>query len=397
MKKFVFILALGLALAGSTAFADEKSAVWERIYRGAINDEMRYAVLLNIRELHDRQLGGLLTEALTDLVSRRIELGTVNEVEAKVRLATGLVQELGELKEAGAADQVYQVYKEVTGHPFLKSEAAMALGKMRATDYVANLARDLTDTNLPPDRDRAAAQEILAFGLVQALAAMKDGRGYEPVFFASIGWYSPQRKVKETARLMLKSMVDDPSEPLKKIVTSQLPPPARLKALEAEDESSAPDAGKASVALAALDEGVRVIPANIVEGTQWGDLRKKAMTMLVKTKDKTPEAAALYRQQYKTAGLARDTSEILSILTLLGVNGTADSLAYLIELMQGFNVRANTPGLLTDFDVQQVRTILQAFRTAADPAARPVLLEAQFLYTPALQRDIKAVLAGLPK
>jgi HEAT repeat protein len=397
MKKTILTVALVLATAGSFLFADEKSAVWERIYRNAVNDEMRYDVMLNIRELHDRQLGGLLTDALTDLVSRRIELGNNNEVEVKVRLATLIVQELGDLKEVAAADQVYQVFKEITNYPFLKSEAAMALGKMRATDYVPDLVRALADSNLQPDRDKAAAQEIVAFGLVQALATMRDARGYEPVFFASIGWYSPQRKVKETARAMLKTMVDDPTDSLLAIIQGQPTPVNKQRALEAEDDSNAPAAGKAKVALSALEDGVRVIPANIVEGTQWGDLRKAAMAVLVKAKDKTPAAVALYRQQYKTAALARDTTEILSLIQLLGVNGTPDALAYLIELMEGFNVRAGTPGLLTDFDVQQVRTLLQAFRTANDPAARPVLLEAQFLYTPAVQRDVKAVLAALPQ
>lgn len=396
MKNIIAPLFL-LTVLVSGAHADEKSAVWERIYRNAVNDEMRYAVLLNIRELHDRQFGNLLTDALTDLVARRIELGDNNQVEAKVRLATAIVQELGDLKEVAAADQIFQVYKEVQKYPFLKAEAVMALGKIRAEDYVANIARDLADTNLQPDRDKSTFQEIVAFGQVQALASMRDARGFEPVFFASIGWYGPQRKVKETARSMLKIMVDDPTEPLLKIVKNQPLPVNKLKALEAEDESKAPDAGKAKVALAALEDGVRIIAKDVVEGTQWGDLRKKAVSVLILTKDKSAEAPVLYRQQYKTAALARDTTEILQLLQALGANGTDDAMAFLIEMMQGFNVRASTPGLLTDFDVQQVRTILQAFKAAASPAARPVLLEAQYLYTPAVQRDIKAVLAGLPK
>lgn len=396
MKKFFSILAL-VCVAGSPLSADEKSAVWERIYRNSVNDEMRYAVLLNIRELHDRQFGNLLTEALTDLVSRRIELGNNNEVEVKVRLATAIIQELGELKEIAAADQIYQTYKEVVNYPFLRSEAVMALGKMRASDYTAKLARDLADINLQPDRDKAVSQEIVAFGLVQALANLRDAEGYEPVFFASIGWYSPQRKVKETARAMLKIMVEDPTEPLLKIVQTQPSAVSKREALTAEAESKASNEGKARVALAALEDGVRVIANTVVEATEWGNLRKDALKLLLQSRDKTPAAAVLYRQQYKTAGLARDTTEILNVLQVLGVNGTPDAMAFLIELMQGFNVRATTPGLLTDFDIQQVRSILQAFKTANDPAARPVLLEASYLYTPAVQRDVKAVLAGLPK
>ena len=397
MKKLVLTFVLFCLGTGAFLVADEKSAVWERIYRNAVNDEMRYAVLLNIRELHDRQLGNLLIDALTELVARQIELGDNNQVEIKVRLATAIIQELGELKEIAAADQIYQVFKDTVQYPFLKSEAAMALGKIRATDYVPSLVRALADTNLQPDRDKASAQEIVAFGLVQSLATMKDDRGYEPVFFSSIGWYGPQRKVKETAKAMLKSMVEDPTESLLKIVQTQPSPVNKLKALEAEDESRAPSTGKAKVALVALEEGVRIIPQNIVEATQWGDLRKKALAMLVSSKDKTPAAAVIFRQQYKTAALARDTSEILSILSAAGVNGTPDCLAFLIEMMSGFNVRASTPGLLTDFDTQQIRTILQAFMVAGSPAARPVLLEGQYLYIGQTKRDIETVLSALPK
>ena len=110
MKKFLTSIVLVALAAVSVVSADEKSAVWERIYRNAINDEMRYAVVLNIRELHDSQLGTLLVDALTDLVSRRIELGNNNEVEVKVRLATSIIQELGDLREAPAAEQLFQVF-----------------------------------------------------------------------------------------------------------------------------------------------------------------------------------------------------------------------------------------------------------------------------------------------
>lgn len=398
MKKLLALLAL-LSL-GSVSFlaADERSAVWERIYQNAVNDEMRYAVLLNIRELHDRQFGNLLTEALADLVTRNVERGNNNEVEAKVRLATALIQELGDLKESAAADLIFQVYRDTQNYPLLRSEAVMALGKMRATEYLPNLVRDLADINLQPNRDKAVAQEILAFGLVQSLATMRDARGYEPVFFASIGWYSPLRKVKETARSMLKIMVDDPSEPLLAIVQTQPSTDSKLAALRAEAESRAPDAGKAKVAMAALEVGVTTIPNTVVEGTQLADLRKEALKLLIQAKDRSPQAVVLLRQQYKTAALARETSEILSVLQALGTNATAEALAFLSELMGGFNVRAGTPGLLTDFDIQQVRTILQAFKVAGSPAARPVLIEAQYTgYTPAVQRDIKSVLEGLPQ
>jgi len=94
--------------------------------------------------------------------------------------------------------------------------------------------------------------------------------------------------------------------------------------------------------------------------------------------------------------LAKDNSETLKILQVLGVNGTPQAVALLTDKMQDFNRREDSK-LTSVFDIQQIRTILQAFKLANSNAARPVLLEASFLYTPAVQRDIRSVMEGLPQ
>jgi len=309
-----------------------------------------------------------------------------------------LVQELGDLKVSEAADTLYRVYKESSGLPFLQAEAAMALGKIRATDYVPQLARDLSDLNLSPNGSQAQAQEIKAFGLVQALASMKDARGYESVFFASVGWYGPQRKVKETAREMLKIMVDDPTDSLLAILKKQTAAEKISAVLQAEVDSKAAEARKALVAKAALAAAVSIVPSDILDSTRWATLRKAALAVLISVQDHSAEAASLLREEYKAAERARDDSETLTLLSVAGINGTADSIAFLVELVEDFNNRAGSPGLLTNFDVEQLRTILRAFQTAKSAAARPVLLQAQFAgYTPAVVKDIKAALAALPQ
>ncbi len=402
MKKLAPVLFLAVLLAPATLFSDEKTIVWERIYQNALNDQMRYEVMLNIRDLNDPAFSPLLNTALTDLVSRNIELGTTNEVSAKVMLATQIIQELGELKDGSGADQIYQVFKEIKNYPFLRSEAAMALGKTRSVEYAGDLAKSLENLNFFPSRDNATAQEILAFGLVQTMALMKDGRGFEPTFFASIGWYSAARKVKETAKAMLKLIVDDPTDSLNQIVAVNPDLVLKLRALEAEEESKADPAQKAKVALTALEVGTTLSPKTITEGTQLADIRKKAMEMLVSNKDHSPAGAVLLQKAYETGmnpggGLAKDTGEILNAILGSGVNGTPEALSFLVERMTFFNARANTPGLMTDFDNMQVRQLLSAFKYANSQSARPVLMEAQFLYTPAVQKLVKEVLAGLPK
>ena len=395
MNRFFPILLL-TALPTLFLQADEKSVVWERIYDKALNDQMRYEVMVNIRSLREPAFVPLLVNALTDVISRRIELGNTNEVDAKVRLATQIIDALGDLKDSSGADLLFQVYKEIKTFPLLRSDAAMALGKARASDYAIDLAKALDSINLQPDRDNAKAQEIVAFGLVQALAMMKDPVGFEPTFFASIGWYSPARKVKEIAKTMLKLIVDDPTESLVKIIKTQNNNLYKLRALEAEDDSKASPAQKSVAAMAALQEGVRLIANNIVESTRLSDLRKKALDMLIEYQDHTPEYVATYKDSYHTAVLAKDNSETLKTLQVLGVNGTPQAVALLTDKMQDFNRRDDSK-LTSVFDIQQIRTILQAFKLANSNAARPVLLEASFLYTPAVQRDIRSVMEGLPQ
>jgi hypothetical protein len=395
MNRFFPILLL-TALPTLFLQADEKSVVWERIYDKALNDQMRYEVMVNIRSLREPAFVPLLVNALTDVISRRIELGNTNEVDAKVRLATQIIDALGDLKDSSGADLLFQVYKEIKTFPLLRSDAAMALGKARASDYAIDLAKALDSINLQPDRDNAKAQEIVAFGLVQALAMMKDPVGFEPTFFASIGWYSPARKVKEIAKTMLKLIVDDPTESLVKIIKTQNNNLYKLRALEAEDDSKASPAQKSVAAMAALQEGVRLIANNIVESTRLSDLRKKALDMLIEYQDHTPEYVATYKDSYHTAVLAKDNSETLKTLQVLGVNGTPQAVALLTDKMQDFNRREDSK-LTSVFDIQQIRTILQAFKLANSNAARPVLLEASFLYTPAVQRDIRSVMEGLPQ
>jgi hypothetical protein len=395
MNRFFPILLL-TALPTLFLQADETSIVWERIYDKALNDQMRYEVMVNIRSLREPAFVPLLVNALTDVISRRIELGNTNEVDAKVRLATQIIDALGDLKDSSGADLLFQVYKEIKTFPLLRSDAAMALGKARASDYAIDLAKALDSINLQPDRDNAKAQEIVAFGLVQALAMMKDPVGFEPTFFASIGWYSPARKVKEIAKTMLKLIVDDPTESLVKIIKTQNNNLYKLRALEAEDDSKASPAQKSVAAMAALQEGVRLIANNIVESTRLSDLRKKALDMLIEYQDHTPEYVATYKDSYHTAVLAKDNSETLKTLQVLGVNGTPQAVALLTDKMQDFNRREDSK-LTSVFDIQQIRTILQAFKLANSNAARPVLLEASFLYTPAVQRDIRSVMEGLPQ
>ncbi|NNM54794.1 MAG: hypothetical protein HKM05_08745 [Spirochaetales bacterium] len=395
LKRYIIalVMATGLVLG---AFANEKTAVWERIYKNAINDDMRYAVLLNIQELHDPSFSDMLTQALADLVSSRIESSDLQRTESKVRLASLLIQELGQLNAVAAADSIFAVFQESANHPFLQAEAAMTLGQLHAVQYEPFLVRALNDSNLAPNPNDSQAQEIVAFGLVQGLALMHDIRSYEPVFYASIGWYSPERKVKETAAALLKTIVADPTDVLVKIINTQTNYKKMLYALDAENDSSASPAAKNKTALVAMEQGIKFIPNNLQESLQLANLRGKALSMLIQYQDHSADAVKLYRQEYQTAKSANQQSEILTMIQALGINASPAAAGYLSDLLGHFNDMSTNGLMLSDFDLLQLKTVLWAMQKARNPSVRPGLLQAQFLYTPAIQRDVKDVLASLP-
>jgi hypothetical protein len=247
MKK-ILVICVALLVLGMEAFAmNENVVVWEQIYQQADSDQQRLSVLLKIIDLKDSEFAPVLQKALDELVTRRLESGTTEEQFNKNRLASLLVQELGNLKSIESAESVYNLYNEVT-EPVLKGEAAVALGKMRATDYAEKLSFDLASINLQPDPATSRNQEIVALALVQSLNAMRSPLGYEPVFLASMGWYSAASMVRQTAEAALVTMVDDPTDSILKILTDNPSLEIKLKALEASFASKASSDQKIKVA-----------------------------------------------------------------------------------------------------------------------------------------------------
>lgn len=390
--KIAALLLLGL-LTLPALTADEKTAVWERIYKNSFSDEQRFAVMLNIRELKDKSFGPLLNDSLLDLLTRQIEKGTLNEINAKRDLTKLLVQELGDLRNLEAAPQVFKTYDEVQD-PILKGEAVLSLGKMRAVEFAPDLARQLTIFNFQPKPDEARKNEIIAYSLVQALEIMRSPEGFEPVFFASIGWYSGKSQVKEIARKALKNIVDDPTDSLVKILKSSTDLVMKLRALEAADESKASVDNKAKVALAALDDGVTVKPKDTVQSTQLADLRKKAIQMLIVGQNKAPEAVANLVAAIK---LNYDDNEFVSIYKALGINASKPAVDYLIAQIKFYNTRQQSQ-VNTTTDERRIKSIVQALALTKNPEAKSVLLEMKYAnYTPGMIREfVDPALKAIP-
>lgn len=392
MKTVKFLLPFLGVLFLANLGADEKTAVWERIYRTSNSDEQRYAVMLNILGLQDRSFVPMIMESLSDLNRRNIELGQSNDVRLKVSLAQLLVKELGNLKAAEAGVEVFSVFNEVKD-PFLKGEAALTLGKIRAVNYLPFLVRRLESLNTEPNRSEPRPAEIEAWYLVQALELMRNPDGYEPVFLASMGWYSPRSKVRDTAKGALKVMVDDPTEVLTRILTTHPSLKIKLRAVEAMGESNAPAASKANLARQALTQGLGFNPKTREEENDLFNIRKEAVALLKAAGDKSAESVPLLTSIVE---LDKDENEVIQAYSVLGTNGTEEAVTYLVSKLGLYNERQRN-GTNREKENRIVRQLIVSLGEAKSPLGINVLKEMEFSnHTPATVREAKAALRLIP-
>ena len=378
MKK-IYSAIMFLALGAAGLFAlNENVAVWEQIYRKADNTDQRISIMLKIMDFKDREFAPLLAEALDDIVVHKIDSGSAKEKFSKIQLARLIVQELGSLKSAEYAGSVFSVYTD-TSDPKLKSDAAVALGQMRATDYAEQFAADLQSINLKPDPAEFRGQEILALGLVQSLDSMRSIKGYEPVFLASLGWYSSVSKVKETAKAALVTMVDDPTESVLNIVLNNDSVAIKTAALQSALASKATDEKKAAVAAAALDIAINRATNDVASRTAVSKLRVASLDALIGLQDHSGANVKFYTDVIKM-DKKNDASleETLKAYMALGVNGTDDAAKYLAGKLSEYNElersKANTVR-----DKSLIRQIVASMKTSKNPLVKNALNEGLYI------------------
>ena len=397
MKKIYSAMVLFALCAAGLFAVNENVAVWEQIYRKADNYDQRISIMLKIMDFKDREFAPLLSEALDDIIVHKIDSGSAKEKYSKIQLARLIVQELGNLKSSEYAGSVFGAYND-TDEPNLKSDAAIALGQMRATDYAERFVADLQSINLKPDPAQFRDQEIVALGLVKSLDSMRSINGYEPVFLASLGWYSSVSKVKETARAALVTMVDDPTESVLNIVVNNSSIDIKTAALESVLSSKASDEKKASVAKTALDIAINRATNDVASRTAVSKLRVTSLDALAGLQDHTAANVKLYTDLIKMDKKNDATlEETLKSYVALGVNGTDDAAKYLSSKLFEYNElersKANTVR-----DKSLIRQIVVSMKTSKNPIVKNSLNEGLYIdYDNSILRLMRDAVNSFPK
>jgi HEAT repeat protein len=375
MKRYTVIFMVYFA-AALFAQSDEMT-MWNGLYDGADTVAGKLEILQQVAASKPSGSTELFARALDQLVKEYPDIRDKNELVAADQSAILLSQALGEAQYADAAPSLWFVVQSFQGTqdaPLAKSDALVALGKIKSERYLPQVAQLLRDLNArpPQDRNTQIQNERIAYGAIIALENYKDPAGYLAVFFASTGWYS--ERIKNQASVSLPLIIDDPTDPLNEVVTSPgYSYEIKHLALRTEERSQAPDASKAKVALSALTEGWKASTSDVHLRNELSQMRKLSISMIRRY---GIDDAAVYPQLDNSYKRGIDMQEKLDTVRALGALGTEDAARLLASYVSDLHQRRQANSFTRD-DESLIREVIPALGQTKKSLGRPVLLLVQ--------------------
>lgn len=381
MKKTVSIIGLTAVLCISEVTGQSAESLI-RVYGRLSDIEQKYEVMQSIIELDDASSEPFLFEALNDLVygdlSRfRSDAETYDRWEILTRT---IVKELGEIRGESAARTIWDLTRSAEV-PLLKSEGFIALGRIGALQYAGEIATMLRNLNFNVRPDTEAA-EIEAYGAVTALDELKDDAGFEPLFYASIGWYSD--RITDRAADSVRGSFDNAVTQLIGIMERTQDYREKRLALDAALSASAPEAEKTAAVAAALSEGLRYAESDPARRRELAGLRLDALNASIALGVPSEDLPPLIDRAVDEGEL----DEKLVAIQALGADGGDAAAQYLANRLAGFNERRRNGISLNREELTIVRQLIFAMGESGNRIAADELAEMEYLdYTPALKRQ----------
>ncbi|MGL1894447.1 MAG: hypothetical protein OCD02_22640 [Spirochaetaceae bacterium] len=392
MKKYR-ILCLLLLTITFQSFAGDRSEVWSRMYKRSISPDLKYSVMLNIVELNDRGMIPLLEEILSeDIIAKLSTKRGVTEEKKFVDLTTLVIKELGELKSKSSAPLIYNILVEATD-PLLKADAIIALGNMRATAYLSEIAFILKNINLKPTEGSYSvveAESKVAYACIAALDRFRDIEGYSPVFFASVGWYD--QRIRFFSDKVLKTIVENPIDALIPIISNGSFKD-KVKAINEVAVCKAPSEDKARAAREAMKQGLDNVFDTIQEGMTLTTLRKNAIKVLYASKSSSVDDVYYLSQSIKKGS---DLAEKIYAIKTLGVNGSDEALEALASVLSEYNERSVSGIDISYAEEDIIKELIVTLGSTGSDIASSIITEVQFSsYSTGIVRTAKATLKNM--
>ena len=364
MKRFLASAALVFAVA-AMGLADETTEIYQMLYKQAAGLQQKYNAAVNLVGLEDKATAPILAQALEELLLAQSVYSLPSEQDLYGHTLRILAQALGDYKYIPAAPFLWDVARYVPD-ALAKGEAMIAIGKMRALDYVERVSLKLRDLNNMPPADSDSGEKV-AYSTIIALEKFKDVRGFSSVFFATDAWYS--QRVRQQAVKSLPGICDDPTDAIIEIMKFETPV-RRLRALQAEADSKAAESRKIEAAVFALNLGHLKVPIDKREARAFGEYRKLALRMLTAYKAVGTAPIDGCNASYERGF---DDEERLLALQALGANGSDPAAMALGDIITKLNENQKD-GVADETRNRMARAAIENCAVAKNRIVRTVLL-----------------------
>jgi len=395
MKKVLLVLLLTCFVSALVFSGQEEIDVYRYLYRNSEKNIDQLDILQNMAEAKLTGAGEFYAWALRQLVQRYKNILSSKDKDATTEKyaadeqAKILAALLGAEKYTPAAADLWFVVDGFTD-PLVKAEALMALGKIRATNYLPQVIRVLDNLNLTPTKDPDDGGRI-AFGAIISLEKFQDPSGYLSVFLASVGWY-PQR-IKNQAAKSLPFIAKDPSPFMLNLMKSpNYEIPIKYTALQTLEKTNVDPRNKAEVAVAALTEGHKAATGDVKLKGILADMRKLSLNMIGRYKSNDQAIYQLMRRSYLNRD--SDPQEKIAAINAIASQKTDEAAALLSEFLTTLNQRYST---LNNEETQLIRVLIPALGNTGRPSARTALTQVTKLdYTSGIKNLATQALNQIP-
>jgi len=303
----------------------------------------RRGVLETVQGLGITGIGDFYHQALKLFLLKANDIKTSTEQADAEVSALILCRGLGAEKYTAAALELWQLVElydvaRPGNNGNVMQAALVAIGQVNGVNFVPHVALCLTNFNAQihtvSDADNRNKIQLAVRGCINALEALKDIRGYKPVFFASIGVY--EIPIKQMASNALPNIVDDPANVLIEIIQSTTGnPPEQIAAYREIFRTKAPNLSKARVAAAALATGWDYITQNRIFLRTLNEMRKEALAAIGQYGVSDASVYSYLEKSYSNNFLNRspDNDEVMIALNTLTALSTDESVGLLYKFL----------------------------------------------------------------
>jgi hypothetical protein len=358
--------------------ADDTMEALMRLYEQKGNITQRYDIMREIVKKNDPSTVPFMTESLDELNQMGV-LPNKKDEEVRKNLKMLLVRTLGDWKAEKAGPVIYKTVRDAED-PYLKGEAIHALGKIGDIQYAEEIALVLKNLNTYRGDD-VSGDEAIAYGCIKALGLLGDPVGYFPVFFSLSAGYS--RKIQDSARGALNSMLEDPSDVLRSLIVNEPSLSLKVEGVTAVGTSKSPKEKKTAVAVTALRVGLTTKPANNEEEGILRELRVKALQLCIELGYTNTQAIPLVEQIFY---LSTDDNEKMFAIEALKTMNCEESALALTRYLAYQNGRQEAG--VKERDNKLVISTVRALGASGSRVGLQELLRVKFSgYTPAVTRE----------